>query len=1825
IQAPPAIAYFVGDDGYLVTEALEAFPVPAGRELTHEQRLDLVTLILLTGLSDVYPRNLLVPLGSPSSVIYAVDFARLEPDDWLKLLEKLYMLSTLRLGQEWDSSPDLWESGLSQLCPFLNVKSFEENEAVLEAAFERFEDPAALRDLVWRIGQRLRSANFPPAEVEQYLGHLQDNFEVMLKILLRIFNEGNILIRRYIQPDNEHSHFELLRYVDGKDFSVTLMGEEGESKTFTDPKLVREWISSTKDQGTGTRIQQPEKENVKAYSLGLGDGQSITLQLAGHFQQGYQSAEEWEALLEQALAREGRSLTDLAQLPDRTLTIILADTYTHLAGNCTKDGIVILDRKIFERPKKFFENNSAAAAVVSQILVLSSLAHELGAHELTGEGNEAHTPERHEKDLANLVAFAGKDYHLSVLGQFLSQPGLLVHPLGIEKLIKKKFLKSPFFNVLVISAFAVVFYYLGFMSLGFESGIWKWVEHYGEGMFNFVFFSILSDALTKRSLNKPISHDSIFGASKSGLISGLFAMTFIDLINLIPGIPGAILRPLLITVLLAWIRTKIMRIFIRTEDEKKEKGHQNKKEKTQEEKDKDNRQDEMYWQSRSWALIKNGIVQNLPYVMRGPIESAATQWFQQYFSSALHLQRPSLVSRPDWFKAIQGVFKHRGLSLIVYGFLEPLGVGVIYVLKGLNQIRYLVVSGFVRELINTLLKWGRQKLPALKSHIGAVLLRLDKRLPKGFFFNGIVITVFGVLFYSLGLMTVDNTDVLWKWVEYTLENVFTFTFFSVLSDILAKRSINEPLSRRAFWGAVASGAINGVVTIIFFALINFIPGPKGFTAFVRMILVMFALVPSRNRIYRLLFHVEGKEKKKGDIANREYEMFFMSRPFSFVKNSLIQGFLPLALRGGAESLVNQYFQQYFAWALNVDKPSLVNRPDWLGAIQRFVRYRWVALIIYTFIAFPHYCMSGWLLGNRVSKVQSQTSGRDKKSGMRKGNLFMCLYDFIEQERVSPNFSVTAREFQEHLEKFWPPQRRFSRSTIQNELRGLWQIGFLERERVGRSYRYTLPSWLKKAAHFLPAYEWEKKLNPDDPHALPRLKVLQIWRLRSPEQREALLQVVEQWKKALEFSEDTIPNDQDGLLSTLLRFDIKNEAYLNEVYGVYASNEYSEEMGADFRGYKGYAALYDLILYYLKRYASPLTGKRILEVGPGSGVFLLALRDFGVRVEGLEMNSELVTLARSQGLAVTEGNLRSPPETLLREPYDITFSHYVLDVPVIEAHEEELTPEVHTQGLQMLEQLARLTKMGGLSIHQTERGWPFKDEDVIHAGFEILDGGVSYGFMVLRRVAPKIVTEFSNALDEFERDFGEWEEASKNWDGPAARDYMDGWGKWVEDKQNRFFLPWGKGWVVPRSEIAGVLEPLMVRFLQLTERAASLFQQKDLDPSLTVGLAYIQAAHFYHFLWGDTNRALEYYAHAPETQRQAYLMMSFAAPLLQAWGARQLEVLNGIVRPISSNIACGTMTEESDRILGMQLESQFNLLRNIYNSGISQDLKSWIESQYPQAPLREVIPKGEALTEWEADVALFLKRDSGLSWEDDFETLQSLRSNIHELAEYQAVQKKLGRGIEFFFVSPETGTELFWDLSRGLEKATYAAGHLNTRRTRIFISLPIAVSYSEIPLEIARHDLIHALRDVHDPSLDEKMEGIADSDRRMLEVMRKDPGHGTSEEKHPVGSQEMPLREKAVSGSDASSPFVLAQGGVPSSGVDEPIRAIHALLKASDEVGFRTRKISLVDLKARLYLASNIQFVKGMERKASLPGLLPFYLEDLGERVPRFNDYLRALL
>jgi 2-polyprenyl-3-methyl-5-hydroxy-6-metoxy-1,4-benzoquinol methylase len=80
--------------------------------------------------------------------------------------------------------------------------------------------------------------------------------------------------------------------------------------------------------------------------------------------------------------------------------------------------------------------------------------------------------------------------------------------------------------------------------------------------------------------------------------------------------------------------------------------------------------------------------------------------------------------------------------------------------------------------------------------------------------------------------------------------------------------------------------------------------------------------------------------------------------------------------------------------------------------------------------------------------------------------------------------------------------------------------------------------------------------------------------------------------------------------------------------------------------------------WVRHLPPPRTGARLLEVGCGNGSFLLAMRELGWDVQGLEPDAKAAQVARSHGLSVIEGVLQ--PSLFQEASFDAITLHHVIE-------------------------------------------------------------------------------------------------------------------------------------------------------------------------------------------------------------------------------------------------------------------------------------------------------------------------------------------------------------------------------------------------------------------------------------------------------------------------------------------------------------------------------------------------------------------------------------
>lgn len=252
--------------------------------------------------------------------------------------------------------------------------------------------------------------------------HDYDGLRADLQRALRLRAADTSSSGRATKPEAQEAHLSWLPLEESKPFSWRARTDESYADPLAIRRLAIHGVTEAeapylKGGAIPTGYMSREILGIAEHGIQLPNGESVTLHVTSsvHWPVGWQAdAARWRSLLERALAREGRTLDSLADLPDKVLTIILADEYEAYAGDHVGNGIVILHRKLFDDPSRGFPTHTypGVAAAVSEAMVLTALAHELGAHELPKAGREADTPERQAKDLINLRHFA-ESLHVS--------------------------------------------------------------------------------------------------------------------------------------------------------------------------------------------------------------------------------------------------------------------------------------------------------------------------------------------------------------------------------------------------------------------------------------------------------------------------------------------------------------------------------------------------------------------------------------------------------------------------------------------------------------------------------------------------------------------------------------------------------------------------------------------------------------------------------------------------------------------------------------------------------------------------------------------------------------------------------------------------------------------------------------------------------------------------------------------------------------------------------------------------------------------------------------------------------------------------------------------------------------------------------------------------------------------------------------------------------------------------------------------------------------------------------------------------------------------
>lgn len=126
-----------------------------------------------------------------------------------------------------------------------------------------------------------------------------------------------------------------------------------------------------------------------------------------------------------------------------------------------------------------------------------------------------------------------------------------------------------------------------------------------------------------------------------------------------------------------------------------------------------------------------------------------------------------------------------------------------------------------------------------------------------------------------------------------------------------------------------------------------------------------------------------------------------------------------------------------------------------------------------------------------------------------------------------------------------------------------------------------------------------------------------------------------------------------------------------------SRHYDDRRGRNVPG--GYHDLLDdLEVGLVERYGS---GRRVLEVGCGTGLLLERMAEFSTLAQGIDLSPGMLEKARARGLSVKEGSATQLP--FEDESFDVTCSFKVL------AHVEDID--------RALSEMARVTRPGGVIL------------------------------------------------------------------------------------------------------------------------------------------------------------------------------------------------------------------------------------------------------------------------------------------------------------------------------------------------------------------------------------------------------------------------------------------------------------------------------------------------------------------------------------------------
>ncbi|MBI2119691.1 MAG: bifunctional isocitrate dehydrogenase kinase/phosphatase [Elusimicrobia bacterium] len=170
-----------------------------------------------------------------------------------------------------------------------------------------------------------------------------------------------------------------------------------------------------------------------------------------------------------------------------------------------------------------------------------------------------------------------------------------------------------------------------------------------------------------------------------------------------------------------------------------------------------------------------------------------------------------------------------------------------------------------------------------------------------------------------------------------LANILLFGFFTTLSDLLGQWMSGRKINIKQTLHAFPAGLFMGAVTAVGFALLNnYFPKDSSLPyLLLAMIRVVGAMVVVRARTFiyaRLVEKMSASQQseKKWDLKeiikawfkspsqDKQFESFWMTRIPSFIKNFIIQMFVPEGMSVAAEGVATQFFALFYSWSVNKD-------------------------------------------------------------------------------------------------------------------------------------------------------------------------------------------------------------------------------------------------------------------------------------------------------------------------------------------------------------------------------------------------------------------------------------------------------------------------------------------------------------------------------------------------------------------------------------------------------------------------------------------------------------------------------------------------------------------------------------------------------------------------------------------------------------------------------------------------------------------------------------------------------------------------------------------